>query len=152
MVFSDVDGVLSHPHAHSCNEAARALQRLRREDVPVALCSSHTRAEVEWLQQELGIRHPFVCESGGAAFVPAGYFEFAVPGARDLAGYRAVEFGRPYAEVAGTLHRTAQRLRIEIHGNLALLAAIRKRKRHPPHGCQLCPNEIVAEIEQRLLA
>jgi mannosyl-3-phosphoglycerate phosphatase len=116
VVFSDVDGVLSHPHAHSCNEAARALQRLRREDVPLALCSSHTRAEVEWLQQELGIRHPFVCESGGAAFVPAGYFEFAVPGARDLAGYQAVEFGRPYAEIAGTLHRTAQRLRIEIVG------------------------------------
>ena len=116
VVFSDVDGVLRHPQAHSCTLAARALQRLRREDVPLAICSSHTRAEVEWLQQELGLRHPFVCESGGAAFVPAGYFEFAVPGARDLAGYQAVEFGRPYAEVAGTLHRTAQRLRIEIVG------------------------------------
>jgi mannosyl-3-phosphoglycerate phosphatase len=116
VVFSDVDGVLHHPSLHSCTEAARALQRLRREDVPLALCSSHTRAEVEWIQQELGIRHPFVCESGGAAFIPAGYFEFAVPGARDLAGYQAVEFGRPYAEVAGTLHRTAERLRTEIVG------------------------------------
>jgi mannosyl-3-phosphoglycerate phosphatase len=116
VVFSDVDGVLRHPHVHSCTEAARALQQLRREDVPLALCSSHTRAEVEWIQQELGIRHPFVCESGGAAFIPAGYFEFAVPGARDLAGYQAVEFGRPYAEVARTLHRTAERLRIEIVG------------------------------------
>jgi mannosyl-3-phosphoglycerate phosphatase len=116
VVFSDVDGVLRHPHEHSCTEAARALERLWREDVPLALCSSHTRAEVEWIQQELGIRHPFVCESGGAAFIPPGYFEFAVPGARDLAGYQAVEFGRPYAEVARTLHRTAERLRIEIVG------------------------------------
>jgi predicted mannosyl-3-phosphoglycerate phosphatase (HAD superfamily) len=48
--------------------------------------------------------------------IPAGYFGFAVPGARDLAGYQAVEFGRPYAEVARTLHRTAERLRIEIVG------------------------------------
>jgi mannosyl-3-phosphoglycerate phosphatase len=116
VVFSDVDGVLRHPRVHSCTEAARTLQRLRREDVPLALCSSHTRAEVEWIQQELGIRHPFVCESGAAAFIPAGYFEFPVPGARDLAGYQAVEFGRPYAEVAGALHRTAERLRIEIEG------------------------------------
>jgi mannosyl-3-phosphoglycerate phosphatase len=80
------------------------------------LCSSHTRAEIEAVQQELGIHHPFVCESGGAAFIPAGYFGFAVPGGRDLAGYEAVEFGRPYAEVARTLHRTAERLRIEIVG------------------------------------
>jgi mannosyl-3-phosphoglycerate phosphatase len=116
VVFSDVDGVLRHPSVHSCTEAARALQRLWREDVPLALCSSHTRAEVGWIQQELGIRHPFICESGGAVFIPAGYFEFAVPGARDLAGYQAVEFGRPYAEVVRTLHRTAERLRIEIVG------------------------------------
>jgi mannosyl-3-phosphoglycerate phosphatase len=116
VVFSDVDGVLRHPHLRSCTEAAKALRRLRRENVPLVLCSSHTRAEIEGIQQELGIHHPFVCESGGAAFIPRGYFEFAVPGSRDLAGYQAVEFGRPYAEVAQTLHRTAERLRIEITG------------------------------------
>jgi mannosyl-3-phosphoglycerate phosphatase family protein len=116
VVFSDVDGVLRRPQVHSCTEAARALQPLRREDVPLVLCSSHTRAEIEWIQQELGIHHPFVCESDGAAFIPAAYFPFAVPGARDLAGRQAVEFGRPYAEVARTLHRTAERLRIKIVG------------------------------------
>jgi mannosyl-3-phosphoglycerate phosphatase family protein len=116
VVFSDVDGVLRHPDVQSCTEAAKALQRLRLDDVPLVLCSSHTRAEIEAMQQELGIHHPFVCESGGAVFIPAGYFDFAVPGARDLAGYQAVELGRPYAEVAGTLHRTAGRLRIEIVG------------------------------------
>ena len=80
------------------------------------LCSSRTRAEIEAIQQELEIAHPFVCESGGAVFIPRGYFGFAVPGARDLAGYEAVEFGRPYAEVVQKLHRTAERLAIEIVG------------------------------------
>ena len=116
VVFSDVDGVVRRPHGHSWAEAAKALRRLEREDGRLVLCSSHTRAEIEAIQQELGIHHPFVCESGGAAFIPAGYFGFAVPGARDLAGYEAVEFGRPYAEVARALHRTAERLRIEIVG------------------------------------
>jgi mannosyl-3-phosphoglycerate phosphatase family protein len=116
VVFSDVDGVLYHRDVQSRTEAARALQRLRREDAPLVLCSSHTRAEIEGLQQDLGIDHPFVCESGGAAFIPAGYFGLPVPDAREVAEYQVVEFGRPYAEVARRLHRTAERLRIEIVG------------------------------------
>jgi mannosyl-3-phosphoglycerate phosphatase family protein len=116
VVFSDVDGVLHYRDVQSRTEAGRTLQRLRHENAALVLCSSHTRAEIEGLQQDLGIDHPFVCESGGAAFIPAGYFGVAVPDARELAGYQAVEFGRPYAEIARRLHRTAERLRIEIVG------------------------------------
>jgi mannosyl-3-phosphoglycerate phosphatase len=104
VVFSDVDGV-------DC-----ALKHLAPDEVPLVLCSSKTRAEIEEMQQELGIRHPFVCETGAAAFIPVGYFDFDVPNARDRAGYQAVEFGWPYAEVVHTLGRTAGRLGIEIVG------------------------------------
>lgn len=55
-----------------------------------------------------------MCESGGAAFVPSGYFEFHLQNSRDVAGYQAVEFGRSYADVVRTLRRTADRLRIDI--------------------------------------
>jgi mannosyl-3-phosphoglycerate phosphatase len=116
LVFSDVDDVLGLPDAQACADAAKALTRLERDDVPLVLCSSKTRVEIEGIQQTLGIHHPFVCESGGAAFIPAGYFPFEVPKARGLAGYQAVEFGWPYAEVVQALHRTAGRLRIEIVG------------------------------------
>jgi predicted mannosyl-3-phosphoglycerate phosphatase (HAD superfamily) len=37
-----------------------------------------------------------------------------VQSARDVAGYQAVEFGRPYSDVVRTLRRTADRLRIDI--------------------------------------
>jgi mannosyl-3-phosphoglycerate phosphatase len=114
VVFSDVDSVLRYPRAHSWTDAAKALKRLEWADVPLILCSSQTRAEIEGIQQELGIRHPFVCESGGAAFVPSEYFEFHVQSARDVAGYQAVEFGRSYADVLRTLRRTADRLRVDI--------------------------------------
>ena len=116
VVFSDVDGVLRHHDMHAWTEAARAIRRLEREDIPLVLCSSHTRAEIEWIQQELGIHHPFICESGSAAFIPSGYFKLHVPRARDVAGYQAVEFGRSYAEVVRTLNRIAERLRIDIVG------------------------------------
>lgn len=116
VIFSDVDGVLRDPPPHSFAAAASALECLSRERVPLVLCSSKTRAELEHIQQELGIDHPFVCENGGATFIPRGYFGFEVPCVRDVAGYEAVEFGRPYPEVVETLHRTAQRLRIDVIG------------------------------------
>lgn len=117
VVFADVDGVLGDLHGGAFfADAAATLKPLRRDDVPLVLCSSRTRAELEAIQQELGIRHPFVCESGGAVFIPGGYFGFNVPGARDLAGYEAVEYGRPYADVVQMLRRTAERLAIRIVG------------------------------------
>jgi mannosyl-3-phosphoglycerate phosphatase len=117
VVFADIDGVLGDLHGRAFfADAAAALQPLRRDDVPIVLCSSRTRAEIEAIQQQLGIRHPFVCESGGAVFIPAGYFGFNVSGVRDLAGYQAVEYGRPYAEVVEILHRTTDRLGIDVVG------------------------------------
>jgi mannosyl-3-phosphoglycerate phosphatase len=116
VVFSDVDGVRCDAHPGSFTAAADTLEHLGPDEVPLVLCSSKTRAEIEGIQQEIGIRHPFVCEGGGAVFIPAGYFDFEVPNARERAGYQAVEFGWPYAEVVQTLGRTAVRLRIEIVG------------------------------------
>src|SRR6185503_14509293 len=92
VVFSSLDGIPWQ--ASEWEEAARELRRLDDDErVPIVLCSSRTRAEVEAIQQRLGIRHPFVCERGAAAFVPAGYFDFSIAGSRDVAGYHALEFG-----------------------------------------------------------
>jgi mannosyl-3-phosphoglycerate phosphatase len=116
VVFSDVDGVLSEPWAPTSAAAANVLEPLARAHVALILCSCKTRAELEVIQQELGIRHPFVCEGGGAVLIPREYFDFAVPHSREHAGYDAVEFGRPYVEVAEKVHRTAELLGIDIVG------------------------------------
>ena len=70
LIFSEVDGVLRDPSVGSLATAANVLEELSREHVPLILCSSKTRAELEQIQQELRISHPFVCENGGAAFIP----------------------------------------------------------------------------------
>jgi mannosyl-3-phosphoglycerate phosphatase len=139
VVFSDADSIL---RARSFTSAARALCLLAKERIPLVFCSGETRAELEAIQRELGIQHPFVCENGGAAFFPERYFGCDVPHARDVAGYEVVEFGRPHRDVMETLHRTADRLRIRIVGfsdmsveqlardcNLALLRAQRAKLR-----------------------
>src|SRR3954469_15124148 len=116
VVFSDVDGVLLHPSAGSLARAAAALRGVADESVSVVLCSLKPRAELELLQQELGLRQPFIAESGSAAFVPRGYFRQPPQHARAVAGYDAIEFGRPYPEIARRLREAASRARVAITG------------------------------------
>jgi mannosyl-3-phosphoglycerate phosphatase len=115
-VFSSLDAALLDSHACSSHAAAKAVELLAREGIPLVFCSSKTRAQLELIHQEIGISHPFISENGAAVFVPGGYFDFEVPNARDIAGYRAVEFGRAYADVVKALHRAAERLRINVTG------------------------------------
>jgi predicted mannosyl-3-phosphoglycerate phosphatase (HAD superfamily) len=116
VVFSDVDAVLADPRKPAFAVAGRLLQPLVAEDVALVLCSSRTRAELEFIQQMFGITDPFSCENGAAAFIPHGCFPFDISSARELPGYHTIEFGRPYIDVVDTLNRTAARLRIEIVG------------------------------------
>lgn len=116
VVFSQVDAVLMHPRDTAFTDARNTLRQFVADDVAVVLCSSKTRAELEFIQQTLGIADPFICEHGAAAFIPDQYFDAEIPGARDLSGYQAVEFGRTYADVVEVLRRTAERLRIRILG------------------------------------
>lgn len=116
LVFTDVDGTLLDHHTYSFSAARDALALLAREGVPLILCSSKTRAELEVLQRELAIVHPFISENGGAVFLPEGYFPFAVRGARAVGGHLAIDFGVPYADVVGRLRATASALGIGVTG------------------------------------
>ena len=116
VVFSEGDSVFDRASPHSFDAAARKLTWLTRNHVPLVLCSSKTRAEVEHISRRLGISHPFICESGSAVFIPNGYLGFAVRNGQEVAGYKVVEFGRPYAEVVDILRSTAERERIRIRG------------------------------------
>jgi mannosyl-3-phosphoglycerate phosphatase len=74
VVMTDVDGCVLDRESRSHAGAEAALDRLKLAGVPVILCSSRTRAELERLQQELGLADPFIAENGGALFAPSGAF------------------------------------------------------------------------------
>ena len=61
--------------------------------IPLVFVTSKTRAEVVRLQEEMGIREPFIVENGGGIFFPRGYRNFCIPG--------GVERGDQYADPAG---------------------------------------------------
>lgn len=116
VVYSDVDRVLVDPHKPPFARAAAALKELAPDEMALVLCSGKTRAEIEYVQEKLGINHPFICENGGAVLIPDGYFRFDVTSSRSVPGYQAVEFGRAYSDVIEILHRTADDLRIQVVG------------------------------------
>lgn len=116
VVFTDLDGTLLDHYSYSFEAAGAALLRLRQAAVPLVPCSSKTRTEIEKIQKQLESVHPFVAENGAAAFIPEGYFPFAVPGARERAGYLVLEFGRPHDEVVELLRRTAEAVDVPVVG------------------------------------
>jgi mannosyl-3-phosphoglycerate phosphatase len=116
VVFSDLDGTLLDCRTLDAGGALEAVDLLTREKIPLVFCSSKTRAEIQLIQQTLCINHPFICENGGAVYIPDGYFTFDVLEARKIPGYSVIEYGRPYMEVVDTLHRAAERLAIDIVG------------------------------------
>lgn len=99
VIFTDLDGTLLDHTGYSHEPARPALEALEAEGVPVVFCTSKTRAETERWRRDLGNRHPFIVENGGAAIIPEGYFGSGARFDRTEGGAGLLEFGRPYAEL-----------------------------------------------------
>ncbi len=74
VIFTDLDGSLLDAETYRYNAARAALEELTACQVPLVLCTSKTRAEVEPLRQELGNTDPFIVENGGASIFPTRTF------------------------------------------------------------------------------
>jgi mannosyl-3-phosphoglycerate phosphatase len=108
VIFTDLDGTLLDRETYAWEPARPALDHLRRHGVPWIFVTSKTRAEVELLRRRLANEHPFIVENGGAAFVPRGYFPFAIPASAARDGYDVIEFGAPYPILTSALDAAAQ--------------------------------------------
>lgn len=115
-IFTDLDGTLLDPRTARWEAAEPALRRLRGLGVPLVLCTSKTRAEVLPLREELGLRHPFVVENGGAIYIPRNYFPFALPTARVEAGFQVLELGQRYQTLVRALDEAAKTSGVTVRG------------------------------------
>lgn len=114
IVFSDLDGTLLALETYSCEEARPAVELLRSRGIPLVLCSSKTRAEIEHHRRELALDAPFIVENGSAIFIPAPQ------------GCSVIELGLPVAEVRRRLAGLRGELGLDLRGYADLsLAEIR---------------------------
>ncbi len=108
VVFTDLDGTLLDARTYSFDPALAALGMLRERHIPVVICSSKTRAEIEHYRVKLRNGDPFIAENGGAVFVPRGYFAMdgglSVPsGDDDDSRYLVLRLGASYRDLRGAL-------------------------------------------------
>ena len=80
VVITDLDGTLLDQRTYSYEPSLPAVARLRELKISLVLCSSKTAAEIIPLQRELGLKDPFICESGGAVYFSPRDFKFSLAG------------------------------------------------------------------------
>ncbi len=116
IIVTDLDGTLLDPVTYKLGPAEAVLRRVTRAGIPLVLCSSKTRAEIDALQQSLGIWQPFIAENGGAIVGPPDAFPPGreAPGGSDARF--ALELGRPYREVVAILREVAEAERVSVVG------------------------------------
>jgi len=96
LVFTDLDGTLLDHDTYSFEKALSSLMLLRKKEIPLILCSSKTRAEIEVYRKKLKNTNPFIPENGGAIFVNRKYFRIKLEGFADKLGYWVKELGTTY--------------------------------------------------------
>ncbi|MDH5386011.1 MAG: HAD-IIB family hydrolase [Candidatus Aminicenantes bacterium] len=105
LVFTDLDGTLLDHDSYSFEPALPALAVLKEKNIPLIICTSKTRAEIEIIRQRLHNRHPFVSENGGAIFIPKGYFSHIFRYTREDSDYRIIEYGTSYSKIREVLKK-----------------------------------------------
>ncbi|RZN33713.1 MAG: HAD-IIB family hydrolase [Methanophagales archaeon ANME-1-THS] len=119
IVYTDLDGTLLDEQ-YSYEVVKKTVEALIKRAIPIVLCSSKTRAEIELYRSHLKIKDPFISENGGAIFIESDYFEFDYGYDRALSSddrrYRVLELGTNYEE----LRRNLKEIEEESAGSLKI--------------------------------
>jgi len=115
LVFSDLDGTLLDEN-YSLEVASRVIAQLNALNVPIVLCSSKTRSEIEYFRNKMGINDPFISENGAAIFIPTGYFELKQYWTKQTNQYDIVELGISYSSIRQKFERIRKTCANEIVG------------------------------------
>ena len=116
LVFTDLDGTLIDHDTYGFEEARNALERLRQDAIPVILCSSKTRAEMEIYRERMGLNDPFIVENGGAIFVPPNTFKGSTAGFMEKGAYHVMELGTPYSLLCRILKEIKDKEKLSLTG------------------------------------
>jgi mannosyl-3-phosphoglycerate phosphatase len=113
VIITDLDGSLLSEWTYEAGPALDVLRRAVNFGVPVCVCSSKTSREIERINQKLELRDPFICENGGAIFIPTNYFTtFPAQPTSVPHEYEVIELGLPYSEVRAEFERVSAGLAI----------------------------------------
>ncbi len=107
LIFTDLDGTLLSETTYDPGPAWPLLQRCRKAAIPVIFCSSKTAAEIIALKQALDNPDPFICENGGAIYIPKDTFPLTGLQTRSEGDFEIIEIGRPVSRLREILKKAA---------------------------------------------
>ena len=99
IIFTDLDGTLLGHDTYSYVKAKPAFNLISKRKIPLVICTSKTRAEIEEYRKKLGNRHPFISENGGAIFIPKKYFSFSFKYNKEDKRYFIIQLGADYQKL-----------------------------------------------------
>jgi mannosyl-3-phosphoglycerate phosphatase len=112
VIFTDLDGTLLDGATYSFEKALPALELIRQNVIPLILCSSKTKTEIEYYRNKLANAHPFVSENGGGIFIPKNYFDFPLHAAsftiEEEADYYVIRLGARYSDLRNAVKELQQ--------------------------------------------
>jgi len=107
IIFTDLDGTLLDHSGYSFEAALPALGLVKERDIPLVICSSKTRREIEHYRKKLSNNHPFISENGGGIYIPEDYFRFNMQDSKlkieAEGGYTIIRLGAKYADLRRAL-------------------------------------------------
>ena len=126
LIFSDIDNTLLQSyiikegeiyHTEEYGEIKEIVQRLRKNHIPLVLCSSKTRVEQEKIRKYLEIEDPFIVENGGAIYIPENYFPIDLEelglSINHINKNLVIELGKSYNRIIETLQEIREISSIE---------------------------------------
>jgi len=99
LIFTDLDGTLLDHDTYEYRDALEALNYIKHQRIPLILCSSKTKTEIEHYRKELGLEDPFIAENGAAIFVPKGTLDTRDLTFVEFRDYKVIELGTRYSRI-----------------------------------------------------
>jgi mannosyl-3-phosphoglycerate phosphatase len=96
--------------------ALPALKALKEKNIPLILCTSKTRSEIEGIRLHLDNTHPFIPENGGAILIPKDYFSQKFNFTKEDSDYFIIELGTPYTELREAFNHLSTLLPGKLNG------------------------------------
>ncbi len=115
IIFSDLDGTILNEN-YSFEDVRSEIARLIALNIPIVLCSSKTRAEIEYYRKKLSIHSPFISENGAAIFLPKGSFKIETAFTKQTGQFDIVELGITYSSIRKKFNEIKKTLADEIIG------------------------------------
>ena len=128
IIFTDLDGTLLDHNTYSFAKAKPALSLVKKRKIPLVICTSKTRLEIELWRKKLKNSHPFISEDGGAIFIPKKYFNFKFDYDRKLSKYYVIELGLPYKKLRAELNKLKKKYDLYGFGDLSAKKLMKETK------------------------